>query len=102
MRTIQTRRSRLIRLIIPGVSAMVLAYFAVHVRTGEYGLTSKVELERELNVVKADLASLKAEKKALQKRVELLSPGSLERDMLDERARWALNMAAEDEIVILR
>ncbi|MEN3791463.1 septum formation initiator family protein [Fulvimarina sp. MAC3] len=102
MRTIQTKRSRLIRLIIPSLSAAVLAYFAIHVQTGEYGLTSKAELERRLNVKKAELASLQRERTALAQRVELLSPGTLERDMLDERARWALNMVAEDEIVILK
>ncbi|MER0237935.1 septum formation initiator family protein [Fulvimarina sp. MAC8] len=102
MRTIQTKRSRLIRLIIPSLSAAVLAYFAIHVQTGEYGLTSKAELERRLNVKKAELASLERERTALAQRVELLSPGTLERDMLDERARWALNMVAEDEIVILK
>ncbi|MDY8110346.1 septum formation initiator family protein [Fulvimarina sp. 2208YS6-2-32] len=102
MRTIQTKRSRLIRLIIPTISAAVLAYFAVHVQTGDYGLTSKAELERRLNVKRAELASVERERIALAQRVELLSPGTLERDMLDERARWALNFLTEDEIVILR
>ncbi|WP_040488933.1 FtsB family cell division protein [Fulvimarina pelagi] len=102
MRTIQTKRSRLIRLIIPTLSAAVLAYFAIHVQTGDYGLSSKAELERRLNVKKAELASLERERTALAQRVELLSSGTLERDMLDERARWALNVVAEDEIVILK
>ncbi|EAU42448.1 hypothetical protein FP2506_06401 [Fulvimarina pelagi HTCC2506] len=92
----------MIRLIIPTLSAAVLAYFAIHVQTGDYGLSSKAELERRLNVKKAELASLERERTALAQRVELLSSGTLERDMLDERARWALNVVAEDEIVILK
>ena len=37
---------------------------------------------------------------ASEKEVQLMSDGSLERDMLDEKARLALNMSRSDEIVI--
>ena len=39
---------------------------------------------------------------ALQQQVALLSDGTVERDMLDEQARRALNMAQPGELVILR
>ena len=38
----------------------------------------------------------------LEQRVQLLHDGSLEKDMLDEQARRALNLAHPDELVIYR
>ena len=40
-------------------------------------------------------------RKALQHRVKLLSPGSLDPDMLEERARFMLNYGFPDDAVIL-
>ena len=37
----------------------------------------------------------------MEEKIRLLSPSSLDLDMLDERARAVLNMAKEDEFVIL-
>mgnify|MGYP002040714770 FL=1 len=50
----------------------------------------------------AQLADFAKERAALETRVQSLRDGSLQRDMVDERARRALNMGNEDEIVILR
>ena len=50
----------------------------------------------------AQLAAFAKERAALETRVQSLRDGSLQRDMVDERARRALNMGNEDEIVILR
>ena len=45
---------------------------------------------------------MSAERIQLERRVEMLNDGSLERDMLDEHARRSLNLALPDEIVIMR
>jgi len=46
------------------------------------------------------LADMKTERKELEKRVLLLKSGSIEQDMLDEQARYHLNLIQEDEIAI--
>ena len=38
----------------------------------------------------------------MERRVQLLHDGTLEKDMLDEQARRALNLSQADEIVIMR
>ncbi|MCQ8782594.1 FtsB family cell division protein [Mangrovibrevibacter kandeliae] len=90
------------RLIVPAVAASFLAYFAVHAKSGQYGIEAKAALEQDLATRQASLGRLVKERESLEKRVQLLHDGTLERDMLDEQARRALNMGTEDEIVILR
>ena len=48
----------------------------------------------------AELADLTQKREELERQVLLLSDGSLEKDMLDEIARYQLNVSREDEIVI--
>ena len=102
MRTIQKRQTHLGRLIVPAITASFLAYFAVHAQSGQYGLQAKAKLSRDLAERSAELAELTRRREHLEKRVQLLHDGTLERDMIDEQARSALNLVTEDEIVILR
>ena len=60
--------------------------------------TEKFERQRLDRV--AELADLTQKREELERQVLLLSDGSLEKDMLDEIARYQLNVSREDEIVI--
>ncbi|WP_062226127.1 FtsB family cell division protein [Aureimonas frigidaquae] len=102
MRTRQKRKSRLGPFVVPVITMAVLAYFAMQSQEGRYGSDSKKEMAALLERREADLQRYTAERQALETRVRFLRDGSLERDMVDERARRALNMATEDEIVLLR
>jgi cell division protein FtsB len=44
--------------------------------------------------------ALEAERQPMANRVKLLESAHIDRDLLDERARAVLNLAAPDEIVI--
>ncbi|MBO0662694.1 septum formation initiator family protein [Jiella sp. MQZ9-1] len=102
MRTIQKRKTVLGRLIVPAVTVAVLSYFLLHAQTGRYGSEAKLALNRHLAERNAEYAELLAKRHKLEQRVQQLKDGTLEKDMLDERARQALNVARDDEIVILR
>ena len=52
--------------------------------------------------LEGELEALREARRKLERRVSLLNDGSLERDMLDEQARRALNLARKNEIVIFR
>ncbi|KAA0970473.1 septum formation initiator family protein [Aureimonas fodinaquatilis] len=102
MRTIQKRNSRMGRLILPVLTLAVLAYFGLQSQQGRYGLESKRELTELLDKRSAELDALLDKRQGLETRVQMMRDGTLERDMLDERARRALNVGTVDEIVILR
>lgn len=90
------------RLIVPGISALFLAYFGFHAYHGEFGIYSKYQLEERAAELQARLDILHARRVGLEHRVQLLHDGTLEKDMLDEQARKALNLSHPDEITIMR
>lgn len=79
----------------------VLGYFGYHAVEGERGLLSYVSMKHRMTTAAATLDTLKADRVALEQRVSLLRPDGLDLDMLEERAREILNVAHEDEVVIL-
>ena len=90
------------RLIVPAVSALFLAYFGFHAYHGEFGIDSKYLYEAQAVELQARLDAVKAQRVGMERRVQLLQDGTLEKDMLDEQARRALNLSKPDEIVIMR
>ena len=90
------------RLIIPSLCVLFLAYFGFHAYHGEFGIWSKYRYEAEAAELQARLDAIEAERLEIERRVQLLHDGTLEKDMLDEQARRALNLSQVDEIVIMR
>jgi cell division protein FtsB len=89
------------KLIVPAISVLFLAYFGFHAYHGEFGIYSKYRLEAQAAQLNAELAKVRAERLQMERRVQLLHDGTLEKDMLDEQARRALNLSHVDEITIM-
>ncbi|WP_181705610.1 FtsB family cell division protein [Chthonobacter rhizosphaerae] len=102
MATRQYRPSKLRRLVLPSVTALFLGYFAYHAFHGEYGLVGRARLESRAEQLSGELARLKAQRATLETEVGLLRPGSLDQDMVDERARDSLAMVHPNDVVIMR
>jgi cell division protein FtsB len=102
MWTRQTRKTNRGRLIVPGISALFLAYFGFHAYHGEFGIYSKYRFEIRKAELSARLETVRTDRMTLERRVQLLHDGTLEKDMLDEQARRALNLTLADEITIIR
>jgi cell division protein FtsB len=92
------RRARHVVGPVCGIS--LVAYFAYHLVQGDRGLGAWLRLSEEIKVAQATLDRVEGERRALDRHVNLLRPDHLDRDMLDERARAALNMVAPNERVI--
>ena len=90
------------RLIVPAISAALITYFGFHAYHGEFGIYSRYRLEARTVELQQRLDVIKAQRMQLERRVQLLHDGTLEKDMLDEQARRALNLSQADEIVIMR
>ena len=102
MWTKQRKKRRSGALIVPALAAVFLSYFGFHAWHGEFGIYSSYQLVERKAGLEARLAALRGERQALEARVLLLQDGTIERDMLDEQARRALNLSAEDEVTIIR
>jgi cell division protein FtsB len=85
---------------MPAITVAFISYFGYHSVHGSYGLKATEALEAQRIQRVQELEALTHERIKLEKQVQLLSDGSMERDMLDEQARAALNISKPDEIVI--
>ncbi|OBZ94006.1 cell division protein [Pararhizobium polonicum] len=94
------KKRKLGRFVMPLITVAFLSYFGYHSIHGDYGLKATEKFDRQRIERQARLSELTQQRQILEKEVALLSDGSLERDMLDEKARFGLNMSRNDEIVI--
>ncbi|OJU02913.1 cell division protein [Metarhizobium album] len=88
------------RLILPAIAVAFVSYFSYHSVHGDFGLIATEAFERKRVELDGELKKLTAARESLERQVSLMSDGSLEKDILDEKARYALNVSRSDEIVI--
>ncbi len=101
MSTRQRKIRKTGRLIIPVLAIAFISYFGYHSINGDRGLNARQQFERKAAELEVRLESLVAERKRLQQQVMLLPQnGPVVKDMLDERAREALNLTRPNEIII--
>jgi cell division protein FtsB len=94
------KKRKLGRFVMPLITVAFIYYFGYHSVQGVYWLKATETFDRQRLERLERLAELTQQRQTLEKEVALLSDGSLERDMLDEKARFGLNMSRSDEIVI--
>ncbi|MGO7337937.1 FtsB family cell division protein [Rhizobium leguminosarum] len=94
------KKRKIGRFVIPAMTVAFLSYFGYHCIHGDYGLRATETFEHQRVAREKELAILKARREHLENQVALLSDGSLDKDMLDEKARYQLNMSRADEIVV--
>ena len=85
----------------PVLGFCAAGYFIYHSIEGERGLVAYARLSNDVAQAKLQFEEANAERKALERRVNLLRSDHLDADMLEERARLMLNLVRPDEIVIL-
>ena len=84
------------------IAALVIGYFGVNAYSGNRGLRAQQDLDQQITQLSRELAALKAERAAWERRVWLLKPESIDPDMLDERARALLDYADPRELILRR
>jgi cell division protein FtsB len=80
--------------------AFLIFYFAFHAVTGDRGLLNWSARSETLQSKTAELNKLRAQRRDLEARAELLRDGSLSRDLLEERARSLLGFSDPRDYVI--
>ncbi len=77
-------------------------YFTYHAVQGNRSLVRMMTLKSQIETKQHERDNFLAERLALEERVSMMRPGSLNRDLLEERARAVLGYKSENEVVILR
>ena len=102
MIVLREMRRRAKVLIGPVLGLALTGYFAYHLVEGDRGLRAWVRVTQQLREVKTTLADATAERAALEHRVSHMRADHVDPDLLDSQVRSTLDLAAPDEIVIMR
>ena len=98
---VRTRlRAILLPLILYAVSASVTSYFVWNAVNGGRGLKAKDEYRARMAKLDAQLTDLTTQRKQLERRVEMMSPNSLDRDLLEEEARTVLGLVRKSDLMV--
>ncbi|MDP6804373.1 MAG: septum formation initiator family protein [Rhodospirillales bacterium] len=100
MRLIGELRHRARYVVGPFLGICAAAYFTYHAIQGDRGLMAWARLSHDVETLRSEREGLARHRAALEHRVKLLHPESLDPDMLDERARVMLNFGYPNELVI--
>jgi cell division protein FtsB len=76
-------------------------YFAWSAWHGERGLMARQHYEGQIASREAQIAALKAEREAWQKRVNMLQSEHIDKDLLEERASSILNAGHPNDVIVL-
>jgi cell division protein FtsB len=94
-------RNLISQLLATLLSFGLFAYFGFHLMHGDMGYFALKGVEQKLTETQEKYDHLVIERTALENRVKLLRPKSLDLDMLDEQARIVLGFASPQEREIL-
>ena len=79
----------------------ILLYFGFFAINGDRGIYKYFYLRQQIATAKKTNAKYERQKLDLEEKVKHLSNTSLDLDLLEERVRIVLNLAAEDEFILL-
>lgn len=102
MKRLIEKRFTLRRHLMMIVGLCLSFYFAYHLVAGQRGYLSLMALERDIANVSAEYEANRAEREHLEKRVVMMRPGTICRDLLEERARHVLGFRNKDELILLQ
>lgn len=77
-------------------------YFSYHIVSGERSYLRLMSLERNIERLTHQYEDLNHERQSLENKVAMLRPGSIDPDLLEERARAVLGYQHPDEFVVIR
>lgn len=92
------RRAR--HVVGPLVGSLLVAYFAYHAVEGDRGIRAWQRLDGEIAEARDVRDRLAGEQAALDRRVAMLRPDSLDADLLEERARLVLGYIPANSVIL--
>jgi cell division protein FtsB len=88
--------------VIPAISIAVAAYFGAYAINGQRGYLALQHTNAQLSTDRAKLAALQGDNTRLKHRIDLLQPGHVDPDLVEELARGQLLSGAPNQIAVPR
>jgi cell division protein FtsB len=97
MKNLISRRSILRQNFLTIIGMCLCCYFSYHLLMGDRSYIRLMYLEGQISEAEQKLGVLHAERLAIEENVVRMRPDSLDRDLLEERARIVLGYMRPDE-----
>lgn len=81
--------------------ATTIFYFSYHMVSGEKGILAMINLTQQINSAEMEANKIRIEREEIEHRVNMMSPKSLDADLLDEQARHMLGYKGKGEVVYI-
>ena len=94
------RRARV--LVGPLLGLALTSYFVYHTIEGDRGLLAWRDINQQLRVANDQLATVAAERDALEHKVDGLNPNHVDPDLLDQQIRQQLDLVSPDEVILMQ
>jgi cell division protein FtsB len=79
-----------------------VSYFSYYAIWGERGMLALTDVQDRLGVQREQLAQLQSDRQRLEHRIQLMRPGSVDNDLVEELARAQLMEGAPGQIAVPR
>ena len=100
MSLISELRRRARHIVGPTLGALLVLYFASHAFEGDRGALAWVQLHQRIADAEDTLSEIEATRRELATRVSQLRAGSLDPDLLDERARIMSGLVHPSDLMV--
>src|SRR5262249_22421841 len=84
------------------LAGLLIGYFGLHANSGDHGLRAREGLDRQIAALDQQLDGATAERVLRERRAKLLKSESVDRDMLDERARALLDYVDPRDLILIQ
>jgi cell division protein FtsB len=101
MSAVREIRRHSLAAIVPVICFAAIGYFAYHAMEGEHGINAYTRLTLQIQDTKVALGEVTAERKTMERRVDLLRASGLDADMLEEQGKKVLGLIRPGDRVIL-
>ncbi len=93
-------RRHLFDIIVMSVCLMLFGLYGWHAQYGPRGFDNQARLMTQVVALESDRDAIRARREALEARVSLLRPETIDPDMLDEMARRVLGFVGQDDVLV--
>ena len=88
--------------VLPAIAFAIVAYFGYYAIWGERGMLALTDIDARLGVQREQLAQLQTNRQRLEHRIDLMRPGNVDNDLVEELARAQLMEGAPGQIAVPR
>ncbi len=101
MKQLLQQRNLVRRNLVTLIGFGLFFYFSYHLVLGDRSALRYMTLQQSISETKQTTSAIEKERTELEEKVAMLRPGSVNKDLLEERARLVLGLRREGEVDVM-